>query len=407
MTSTSPRLVVGSAPRFSEHTKAIASDGAAGWAIADAAAEAISRGENIVSLCLGDTSFDTPDRILKTAIESLQNGRTHYSPVPGTPELRAAIASAQARFDGNDWDAHQATVFSGAQNALFAAVMTVAGAEDEVLYFEPWYATYEATIRAGGARAKPVKTALADETGKLLEQAIAKAISPTTRAILINSPNNPGGYVLTRGDLELVARVAEQHNLWIISDEVYRTAVFDEKYLSITQIEGARERTILVNSLSKSHAMTGWRVGWTLAPIAAAQHLENLAQCMLFGSPTFIQDAAAVALQEAGDAEMEAFSAALRSRRDLMCGRLATISPLSFVRPRGGMFCFVDVSGTGKTGAQFASDLYEAKGLAVVPGVAFGPNMNAYIRISFSASEEVIEEGLERLRAFTETLSGL
>ncbi|RUZ79378.1 pyridoxal phosphate-dependent aminotransferase, partial [Mesorhizobium sp. M7A.F.Ca.US.006.01.1.1] len=348
-------------PRFSEHTRAIASEGAAGWAIADAAADAVDRGEDVVSLCLGDTSFDTPTRIAEAAIQNIRGGRTHYAPVPGTHALRRNIAAAQKRFDGRDWRAEQTVVFGGAQNALFAALMTVAGAGDEVLCLEPWYATYEAAIRAGGAEARPVKLSLQNARQKISEDSLRAAAGDRTRAILLNSPNNPGGYVFGREDLETVATFAERHNLWIISDEVYRSAVFDGEFLSIASIPGMTERTIIVNSLSKSHAMTGWRLGWTLGPVSASVHLENLAQCMLFGSPTFIQDAAAVALDEAGDEDMRFFSSELKRKRDLMCARLAEIPQLKFSRPGGGMFCFVDVSATGLPGTEFAEHLYSTE----------------------------------------------
>lgn len=387
-------------PRFSEHTKAIASEGAAGWAIADAAADAADRGEDVVTLCLGDTSFDTPARISEAAIQSIRDGRTHYAPVQGTLDLRHNIAAAQKRFDGRNWSADQAVVFGGAQNALFAALMTVAGTGDEVLCLEPWYATYEAAIRAGGAVARPVKLPLQNTQRMISQDILCAATGEQTRAILLNSPNNPGGYVFSRQDLETVAAWAERHNLWIISDEVYRSTVFDGEFLPITSIANMAERTIIVNSLSKSHAMTGWRLGWTLAPVSASAHLENLAQCMLFGSPTFIQDAAAVALEEAGDEEMRHFSRELKRRRDLMCARLLQIPQLKFVRPGGGMFCFVDVSATGLSGTEFVERLYSTQRLALVPGVAFGPSMKDFIRISFSGADSAIESGMERLKRF-------
>lgn len=391
-------------PRFSAHTTAIASEGAAGWAIADAAADALERGEDVVSLCLGDTSFDTPARISEAAIQNLRAGRTHYAPVPGTAALRKNIASAQSRFDGQHWDADQVTVFAGAQNALFAAIMTVAGAGDEVLYLEPWYATYEATIRAGGAIPRPVKTALEGDGAKITEALLFAAVTPKTRAILLNSPNNPGGYVLSPADVQLVAGFAEKHDLWIISDEVYRSTVFDGEFLSAASLPGFRRRTIIVNSLSKSHAMTGWRVGWTIGPVEASVHLQNFAQCMLFGSPTFVQDAAAVALAIDGDEEMHFFASELCRRRDLMCARLSEIPRLDFIRPAGGMFCFVNVSATGFSGVHFAERLFRSEGLAVVPGVAFGPNMDRFVRISFSGSEDVIGEGMKRLGRFCASL---
>lgn len=386
--------------RFSSHMRAIASEGAAGWAIADAAAEAVDRGEDVISLCLGDTSFDTPERISEAAIRSIRNGRTHYAPVPGTPELRKNIAGAQGRFDQQVWSHEEVTVFAGAQNALFSAIMTVAGADEEVLYLEPWYATYEATIRAGGAIPRPISLNLDSPDAKITRGALDRSVNAKTRAILLNSPNNPGGYVLSQTDLQVVAEFAERHNLWIISDEVYRSAVFDGDFLSIASLSGMRQRTIVVNSLSKSHAMTGWRIGWTLAPIEAAKHLQNVAQCMLFGSPTFVQDAAATALTEKCDGDMRFFSNELRRRRDLMSARLSEISCLRFVRPAGGMFCFVDVGSTGLTGTEFAERLFESQRLALVPGVAFGPNMSNFVRISFSGADDVIIRGLDRLARF-------
>jgi len=389
-------------PLFSVHTREIASKGAEGWAIADAATEAAGRGEDVISLCLGDTSFDTPPRIVDAAIGSLQTGRTHYAPVPGTPELRREIASAQGRSDGQNWSVDEVTVFAGAQNALFASLMCVAGPGDEVLYLEPWYATYEATIRVSGAVAKPVQLSMDRGSHKISKSSLAGAVSQRTTAILLNSPNNPGGYTLSLSDLEIIAEFAAENNLWIISDEVYRSAVFDGQFLSITSVDDARRRTIIVNSLSKSHAMTGWRVGWTVSPPAASGHLQNLAQCMLFGSPTFIQDAAAVALRSEGDAEMRLFAGELRKRRDLMCGHLDGMSNLKYERPSGGMFCFVDVSATGMTGTQFVENLYAEERLAIVPGSAFGPNMRNFVRISYSGSIEDIEKGMKRMKRFWE-----
>ncbi len=393
-------------PRFSERTQAIAGEGAAGWLIADAAAEALEQGQDVISLCLGDTSFDTPSRISDAAIRSLLDGRTHYAPVPGIPELRRSIADAQVRFDGQRWTADHVTVFAGAQNALFATIMTIAGAGDEVLCLEPWYATYEASIRASGAIPRPIRIPLQSGDRLTSEQLLVAAVNERTRAILLNSPNNPGGYVFGIDDLQTIASVASRHNLWVISDEVYRTTVFDGNFCSIASLQGMRERTIVINSVSKSHAMTGWRVGWALGPAEASQHLQNVAQCMLFGSPTFVQDATAVALQEAGDVEVTRFADELRRRRDFMCSRLSGIPGLHFLRPEGGMFCFVDVSATGLSGNEFANRLFKVEGLATVPGTAFGPNMRNFIRLSFSGSPEHIAKGLDRLDRFMRNLEG-
>lgn len=387
-------------PRFSHRTNDIASDGAAGWAIADQAAAAIERGEDVISLCLGDTSFDTPQRIVDRAISSLREGRTHYAPVPGTPELRRAVAASQGRFDGQSWTENEVTIFAGGQNALFASLMCIAGYGDEILYFEPWYATYEATIRASGAIAKPVRMAFERPVGRILEQRIREAVTARTRGLLINAPNNPGGYLFDEAEIAIIAAIAEEHNLWIISDEVYRSYIFDGVFTSPASLHRVRDRTIIVNSVSKSNAMTGWRLGWTLAPAEASLHLQNLAQCMLFGSPTFIQDAACVALGVEGEDERAFFAAQLKQRRDLMYAKLLAMPLLRTVRPAGGMFCLVDVSETGYLGTEFCQTLFETQRLALVPGRAFGPNMENYVRISFSGSEAAITDGMERLRLF-------
>lgn len=378
----------------------IAGGGADAWDIADRAAEDLDAGLDVVSLCLGDTSFDTPKQISAALSQAVQDGRTHYAPVPGTPALRQAIAAAQLRHTGLADVPAQVTVFGGAQNALFAALMAVAGPDDAVILFSPWYATYEATVKATGAGIVAVPVWNGPAGSRIDVARLNAAITGNVRAIVVNGPNNPGGYVFSAADLQLIADVAIQHDLWVISDEVYRTSVFDGAFQSIAAMQGMASRTIIVNSLSKSHAMTGWRVGWTIAPEMTAKALTNLAQCMLFGSPTFIQDAAAVALSPALDPAIAAFADALRRRRDLMVGALTAIDGLQFQTPEGGMFCFVDVSSTGLDGRAFAEQLYAETGLAVVPGFAFGPGMTSFIRLSFSADEPTILNGMERLARF-------
>lgn len=387
-------------PRLSTRMTDITGRGADAWAIADRAAEGQAAGRDVVSLCLGDTSFDTPAPVSAALIHAVQTGRTHYAPVPGTAGLRRAIAAAQHRHTGLPAEAAQVTVFGGAQNALYAALMAVAGPGDEVILLAPWYATYEATAKATGAKIVAVTTRTNSPGTRIEPSTLAASVTPKTRAILVNSPNNPGGYILSPADLQTIATEAQRHDLWVISDEVYRTSVFESTFHSIASLPGMADRTIIVNSLSKSHAMTGWRLGWTIAPQGAASALENLAQCILFGSPTFIQDAAEVALSPELDPHMAAFAMALRDRRNLMAGSLSRIKGLRFRLPEGGMFCFVDVSGTGLDGGTFANRLYTSTGLATVPGFAFGPAMEPFIRLSFSADEATISDGLKRLHHF-------
>jgi aspartate/methionine/tyrosine aminotransferase len=401
------RLSAPPRPRPAALVSRIAGDGAAGWDIADRAAAAAERGEDVLSLCLGDTSFDTPPHITDKAVQSLRRGRTHYTPVPGTDELRHAIAGSERRLIGGDWTPANVIVFAGAQNALFAAMNCVAGPGDEVVLFEPWYATYEACTRFGGASVSPVQLSGAATGGRRLDPAaLTAAITPATRALLLNAPNNPGGYLLSEADLEVIAQAAIRHNPWVVSDEVYRSCCYEAAFISISSLPGMAARTIVVNSLSKSHAMTGWRIGWTLSSGDMAKHLENTAQCMLFGSPGFIQDAAAVALSPDSQRYVSRFAAELRARRDIVLASLHAHPELSFERPAGGMFVFADVSGTGLDGGAFAEQLYERAGVAVVPGFAFGPAMTSFVRISFSASRETLTSAMQRLSDFLQSLRG-
>jgi aspartate/methionine/tyrosine aminotransferase len=391
-------------PRASALTERIAGKGSAAWAIADAAADAIDNGaDGVISLCLGDTTFDTPAPAVVRAVDALRSGDTHYTPVPGIPALRRAVAADQASSDGGAWASSQTVIFAGAQNALFAAMQCVAGAGDDVIVLEPWYATYEACVRASGAGLIGLNVSEAKDD-RITADLLAQAVTPNTRAILLNGPNNPGGYVFSRAELEAVADCAKDHDLWVVSDEVYRTAVFDQDWVSITHLPGMAARTIVVNSLSKSHAMTGWRLGWTLSPEPMAGHLENLAQCMLFGSPPFVQEAGAVALSAECDADKVRFAAELKERRTLLADALQDCPGLSFQLPQGGMFLFADVAATGLSGQGFAERLYTEEKTAIVPGFAFGPNMTNFIRISFSGHPDHLSEGAARIRAFATRL---
>lgn len=290
--------------RYSDFTQRIAGDGAAAWDIHYRALARVEQGEEILLLSVGDPDFDTPAPIVQSAIDSLLAGNTHYADVRGKRALRQRIAERHRQRSGQAVDAEQVVVLAGAQCALYAVVQCLLNPGDEVIVAEPMYVTYEAVFGACGARVVPVP--VRSENGfRVQAEEVAALITPRTRAMALNSPHNPSGASLPRATWEALAELCTAHDLWMISDEVYSELLFDGEHVSPASLPGMAERTATLNSLSKSHAMTGWRVGWVVGPAALCAHLENLALCMLYGSPEFIQDAACTAL-EAPLPELEA-----------------------------------------------------------------------------------------------------
>lgn len=389
--------------RFSSFVDRIAGEGAAAWDVHVAAIKKKSAGEDIIMLSVGDPDFDTPPAIVDRAVEALRAGRHHYGEVIGDRDLRAAIAEDHARRSGQNVGPAHIVVMSGAQNALFAAALCLLDRGDEILVPEPAYVTYEAVIGASGARM--VHVPLRAERDFALDPAdLVARIGPSTRAMLINSPNNPSGAVIPRATWEVVAELCRRHDLWLISDEVYGSVLFEGEHVSPGALPGMAERTVTINSLSKSHAMTGWRIGWAVAPEPLAAHLGRLALAMLYGVPPFIQDAAKTALLEP-PAEIAGMKEAYRRRRDLALRRLGNLPGLRCVKPAGGMFVMVDVRGTGQSAQDFSWGLLESHGVSVLSADAFGPSAAGHIRISLGNSDAELGQAFDRIEAFIEGLT--
>jgi arginine:pyruvate transaminase len=381
--------------RFSSFVERIGGEGAAAWEIHGRATRLKRQGRDIILLSVGDPDFDTPPAIVDAAIEGLRQGHTHYGEVVGDHRLRAAIAQAHQKQSGQPTDPKQVVVMAGAQCALYGAAVCVLDQGDEVIQPEPAYVTYEAVIGASGARM--VFVPLRPERAFQIDpETIEHAVTPRTRALLMNSPHNPTGAVVTRANWERIAEICKRHDLWLISDEVYAGLTFEGEHVSPAGLPGMAERTITINSLSKSHAMTGWRLGWSITPPDLAGHLGNLALCMLYGSPPFIQDAALQAFA-AEPPEIAAMKQSYRRRRDLVCGRLGNVKGLRCHRPEGGMFAMVDVRGTGLSAQDFASGLLDAEGVSVLPGDAFGPSAAGHVRISLGNADDELARACDRI----------
>ena len=338
-----------------------------GFEIAQEAKRREAAGQRILNLTLGDSDQDTDPQIIATAIASMQAGRTHYTPIGGIEPLHALIAKKQAANDGHPWSAGNVVVGPGAQNALFTALMCLCNPEDEVLSLDPVYATYQATINATGAELKTIPIQMAAGP-RLSAKDIEAALSSRPKVILINSPNNPVGLVLRPEDAALLCTVAKANNLWIVSDEVYRDLTFDRPHIPFSNADP--DRLVIVNSLSKSHAMTGWRLGWAVCPDSLADAMRSLAMCSLFRSPPFIQDAAITAL-ELGDGPAHSMRDLMKSRCNVFSAVLRNTEGLRLIAPEAGMFALVNISGLGLSSAAFANRLLDEENVAVIPGTAF------------------------------------
>ncbi len=387
---------------LSPFVERIAGRGAAAWALHVEAMAAKRRGEDVIVMSVGDPDFATPPRIVETAIEALRGGDTHYTPVVGRPSLRAAIARRHAARTGLKVDPDQVVILAGAQNGLFACALCLTAPGDEVIVPVPMYVTYEATIGASGARLVPVPCEAAGgfrpDVGRL-----EAAITPRTRALFFANPNNPTGVAMNRAELEAIADLARRHDLWLVSDEVYADLVFDGEHVSIAALPGMAERTVTVSSLSKSHAMPGWRTGWAIAPPNLVPHLANLALCMLYGLPGFAQAAAEEALT-GSDGESLQMREHYRRRRDSVIQALGKVKGLRCRKPQAGMFLLADVRGTGLGSAEFAQSLYRATGVSVLDAAPFG-GADGFVRVSFSAGDELLSEGCRRIAEFVAGLN--
>jgi arginine:pyruvate transaminase len=373
----------------------IASKGAAAWQIHFEALKKRGTGADVILLTVGDPDQAPPAAVIDATVDALRRKRTGYSPIVGYPEVRAAIAERFAHRSGQPCTAENVVVVPGAQAGLYCALQCLVGPGDEVIVGEPLYANYEAVV--GSAGGTMVTVPLRPESGFHLDlDAFARAITPKTKLVWINSPHNPTGAVMTRTEIETVAEACRQHDLWLLSDEVYEDLAFARPHLSPWSLPGMAERTIVVSSLSKSHAMPGYRFGWMIGPTVLAKPLFNLLLCMLYGGPPFVQDGALVALK-ADLPEAASLSADYRKRSTLLADVLTEAPQCKVIRPEGGMFVLLDVRETGLGSEAFAYGLLERENVAVLPCDGFGASAVGHLRISLTADEKRLTDAGQRI----------
>ncbi|HZH28973.1 MAG TPA: aminotransferase class I/II-fold pyridoxal phosphate-dependent enzyme [Azospirillaceae bacterium] len=381
--------------RFAPLVNRVAGSGAEAWALHVRARQMQAQGRAILFLTVGDPDFDAPAPVTEAAVTALRTGRTHYSPISGEPQVRAAVAARHQAAHGVPTTAENVVLVPGAQPGVFFALQCLAGPGDEVIVPEPMYATYEAVVGATGATL--VNVPLRPETGFHLDlEALARAVTPRTRVIWINTPHNPSGAVMTAGEVAFVCDLARRHDLWVLSDEVYERMVFDRPHVSPCSLPGMAGRTVVVSSLSKSHAMSGYRFGWIVAPKEAAAHLGNVLLCSLYGGPPFVQDAALAALT-LDLPEVGIMRDAYRRRASLFVERLANQPGLRAVPPEGGMFVMLDIRGTGLGAFAFGERLLEEEGVAVLPCDGFGASAAGHLRVSLAADDDKLADAADRI----------
>lgn len=356
--------------------------------------ERLERGEDVILLSVGDPDFPTPEFITQKVLESLETHRTHYSPAAGEPKLRAAIASLESSLTGKSLTSDQFVIYPGATAALFAIVMCIADEGDEIVVPEPMYVGYRDILDAVGLNVRTV--ALSQPEFGLDVDQVEAAITEKTRAVLVNTPGNPCGNIIPAQSLKRLNDICRDRNIWLICDEVYSLIYFDEPHVSLLRCADSLDHAVVVDGLSKSHAMSGWRVGWVCAPRELADALEHFAGAALFGCSQFIQDAAAYALTH-DEPQVAQMRAEYQRRRDYAVRRIRTIPGLACSSPKAGMFVMMDVSAVARDGDDFARMLLDCGGVSTVSGSGFGSSTTRYVRVSLTQDLATLKRAFDRV----------
>lgn len=354
--------------------------------------------DDVISLGIGEPDFVTPKAVLRAGIEALESGHTHYTSNSGTTELREAVAAYLERLYGIAYDPGAeilATV--GVSEALYLVMNAVLNPGDEVIIPQPSFVSYAPEVIF--SEGVPVVVPTSVETGfQVTGEAIEAAITPKTKAILIGYPNNPTGAVMTRERLSDLARIAKQHDLLVISDEIYDRLVYGIEHTHFAALPDMRERTIVLGGFSKSHAMTGWRLGYAVGPEELIAAMRKIHQYTIMSAPTISQVAIARTLDMIDD-DVEAMRAEYDRRRKLIVGGFNELG-LSCFEPRGAFYAFPNITASGMDELAFAETLLQEERVAMVPGTAFGESGAGFVRASYATAYEQIEEALERLYRF-------
>ena len=391
--------------RYASITERLDGLGSDKWAVHMAGRHRANAGEPLIFLSIGEPDLPPPGAVVDQAVASLRGGRTRYAPGQGEPRALKAIADHLTRRSGLEVAPTDIVYTAGTQHGLFSVMATLVEHGDEVLVPDPYYATYEGVVAGTGATFVPVPTRPEDGF-HLTPEALEAAITPRSRVLLLNTPSNPTGAVLSAEELDAIGEVCERHDLWIVCDEVYAELTFDRPFSSPYDRPQLRHRTVAVASISKSHALPGFRAGWAACPPGMAPKLTLITETMLFGSQPFLADAVAVALAERHP-ETVAMRNAFHERAQAMVDAFAGSPAVHARMPEGGMFVMVDVRPTGLSGLDFAWRLLDECGVVVMPGEGFGAGGAGHLRVALTVERDVMAEACGRIRGLAEQIAGV
>ena len=390
--------------KFSHMTQRLAHTGPDLWKVHTDAQQRLASGEDIIMMSVGDPDLPTIERIIEHAVTNLYRGRTHYSPGMGELNLRQTIADIETQSSGKVTTPDEVIIFPGATNAVFSVLSCLLDPLDELIVVEPAYVGYQSIFQTIGSKITTV-SARPDENFAVDSQDIEDAVTPNTRALLLNTPGNPAGNMMPGNQLGHLAKFCLDNDIWLVCDEVYSMITYEKKHISARRAAASLENVIVIDGLSKSHAMTGWRLGWTVAPVNVVEKLLGFTSATVFGCSQFIQDAAAFALQNDGEYILS-ITMEYRNRRDYACDRVNKIKGLSCQKPEAGMFLMIDVSGIAESGLEFARDLLDKEGISVLPGEGFGRTTRSFVRLSLTHPVDGLEKAFDRIERFVASAGG-
>lgn len=365
-----------------------------------------AEGKSVIGFGAGEPDFNTPQHIIDAAKDALDKGYTKYTPSSGLPQLRKKIAEKFKEEQGLDYDPPQIIVSSGAKHSIFNAMFALVEEGDEVLIPAPYWLTYPEVVKVCGGKSVFIE-GHKENHFKITPEDLKKVITPKTKMLIFNSPSNPTGAVYTEEEIRALGKVAEEADIWVLADEIYSKLIYDGvRHFSMAQVsEKMKEKTVIVNGVSKTYAMTGWRIGWLAAPKDVAKAIDSF-QSHATSNPTSIAQYATLAALNGSEEELERMRSIFNDRRKFMISRIREIEHLDCIEPDGAFYIMLIVKGLyGKryngrkiNGSMDVADMLLEKGVAVVPGIAFGDD--ECVRLSYAISKEDIAEGLARIEQF-------
>lgn len=353
-------------------------------------------GREVVHLEIGEPDFDTPKHIIDAAVKALREGFTHYGPSAGLTEAREVFAEFISKDRGVKVGPENVVITPGAKPILFFSIIALVGEGDEVIYPNPGFPIYESVINFAGGKAVPIPLREENDFSIDIDE-LKKLFNEKTKLIIINSPQNPTGGVLSEEDMKGIVELAQKYDAWILSDEVYSKIIYDGKHVSAFDIPGAMERTILLEGHSKTYAMTGWRLGYGVMPIELAEQIAKLQTNSTSCTASFIQRAGMAALTGPQDDSIKMVKE-FKARRDLIVDGLNEIPGFKCLRPRGAFYVFPNITGTGRKSKELEEYLLDKAGVAGLSGTSFGSYGEGYLRFSYANSQENIRKALAKIK---------